>query len=53
MKAKLSPACLREKHSLRVCQKSCVISKKSCCHLRVSEDADEFDGCITKCQEGK
>lgn len=53
MKAKLSPGCLREKHCLRVCQKSSVISKKACSHLRASEETDEFDGGITKCLEGK
>ena len=52
MKAKLSPSCLREKHCLRVCQKSSVISKKDCTHLRGSEESDEFDGCIRKCLEG-
>lgn len=51
MKAKLSPGCLREKHGLRVCQKSSVISKKTCSHPRVSDDVDELDGCITKCLE--
>ncbi|XP_050944510.1 uncharacterized protein LOC103484399 isoform X1 [Cucumis melo] len=51
MKAKLSPSCLREKHCLRVCQKSSVISKKDCTRLRGSEESDEFDGCIKKCLE--
>jgi len=53
MKAKSSPGCLREKHVLRVCQKSSVISKKACSHLRVSDEADELDGYIAKCLEGK
>ncbi|XP_023543812.1 uncharacterized protein LOC111803570 isoform X1 [Cucurbita pepo subsp. pepo] len=51
MKAKLSSSCLREKHGLRVCQKSSVISKKACFLPRVSEETDEFNGCITQCLE--
>lgn len=52
MKAQSSMGCLREKNGLRVCQKSSVITKKACSHVRKSEHTADLDTC-TNCQEGK
>ncbi|XP_012455245.1 uncharacterized protein LOC105776853 isoform X1 [Gossypium raimondii] len=46
MKAKSSTGSLREKNGLRVCQKSSVICKRPCCHVRVSQQGAEFSSCI-------
>ncbi|TYI59535.1 hypothetical protein E1A91_D10G043400v1 [Gossypium mustelinum] len=45
MKAKSSTGSLREKNGLRVCQKSSVICKRPCCHVRVSQQGAEFSSC--------
>lgn len=52
MKTKLSTGALREKKCLGVCQKSSVITKKSCPHITVSRQTAEFDMCIQRCQDG-
>lgn len=52
MKAQSSTGCLREKKGLRVCQKSSVITKKACSHVRKSELTADLDTC-KNCQEGK
>lgn len=53
MKTKLSMGCFKEKNGLHVCQKSSIISKKSCSYVRISEHTAEFDTCIHECQDGK
>lgn len=50
MKAQSSMGCLREKNGLRVCQKSSVITKKACSHVRKSEHTADLNTC-TNCQE--
>lgn len=52
MKAKLCTGTFREKNGLHVCQKSCVISKKTCSHVRVSQQAAELDTFCQSCHEG-
>ncbi|GMI93529.1 SCP1-like small phosphatase 4 [Hibiscus trionum] len=46
MKTKSSTGSLREKNGLRVCQKSSMICKRPCCHVRVSQQGAEFSSCI-------
>ncbi|XP_038995145.1 CTD small phosphatase-like protein 2 [Hibiscus syriacus] len=46
MKAKSSMGSLREKNSFRVCQKSSLICKRPCGHVRVSQQGVEFNTCI-------
>ncbi|XWS12419.1 hypothetical protein CRYUN_Cryun37aG0087900 [Craigia yunnanensis] len=46
MKTKSSTGSLREKNNLRVCQKSSMICKRPCCHVRVSQQGAEFTKCI-------
>ena len=53
MKAKLNADCLRQKTGLHVCQKSSIISKHSCSHIRISPQTDEFESCLQSCQDGK
>ncbi|KAM5587779.1 hypothetical protein ABKV19_006296 [Rosa sericea] len=48
MKAQSSTGCLKEKNGLRVCQKSCVISKQACSYVKRSEHTADFNSC--KCQ---
>ncbi|XVF27387.1 hypothetical protein REPUB_Repub14bG0103000 [Reevesia pubescens] len=45
MKTKSSMSSLREKNGLRVCQKSSMICKRPCCHVRVSQQG-ELSTCI-------
>lgn len=51
MKAQSSTGCLKDKNGLRVCQKSCVISKQACSHVKSSEHTADFNSC--KYQAGK
>ncbi|KAF5738296.1 CTD small phosphatase-like protein 2 [Tripterygium wilfordii] len=46
MKTKINVGSLREKDCLHVCQKSSMISKKSCPRVKVTQQATEFDTCI-------
>ncbi|GMI77725.1 SCP1-like small phosphatase 4 [Hibiscus trionum] len=46
MKTKSSMGSLREKNGLHVCQKSSMICKRPCCHVRVSQQGAEFSSCI-------
>ncbi|XVE88322.1 hypothetical protein DITRI_Ditri19aG0060500 [Diplodiscus trichospermus] len=46
MKTKSSTGSFREKNGLRVCQKSSIICKSSCCCVRVSPQGAEFTACI-------
>ncbi|XP_012450178.1 uncharacterized protein LOC105773085 isoform X2 [Gossypium raimondii] len=46
MKTKSSTVSLRDKNSLRVCQRSSMICKRPCCHVRVSQQGAEFSTCI-------
>ncbi|KAG4195860.1 hypothetical protein ERO13_A06G135600v2 [Gossypium hirsutum] len=46
MKTKSSTVSLRDKNSLRVCQRSSTICKRPCCHVRVSQQGAEFSTCI-------
>ncbi|XP_050370553.1 uncharacterized protein LOC126788593 [Argentina anserina] len=48
MKAQSSTGCLKEKNGLRVCQKSCMISKQSCSYVKRSEYTTDFNSC--KCE---
>eukprot|EP00258_Populus_trichocarpa_P051195 XP_024467214.1 uncharacterized protein LOC18095283 isoform X1 [Populus trichocarpa] len=52
MKTNLNMSSLREKKCLSVCQKSNIISKKSCSQVPVSRQAAESDKCVQKCQDG-
>ncbi|KAJ7014181.1 hypothetical protein NC653_003709 [Populus alba x Populus x berolinensis] len=52
MKTNLNMSSLREKKCLSVCQKSNIISKKSCSQVSVSQQAAESDKCVQKCQDG-
>ncbi|CAO2842254.1 unnamed protein product [Amaranthus hypochondriacus] len=49
MKKKSSVCCLKEKYSLRVCQKSSTISKSS--HVKTSQLTAESGTCCQSCQE--
>ncbi|GMI72962.1 SCP1-like small phosphatase 4 [Hibiscus trionum] len=51
MKTKSSMGSLREKNSLRVCQKSSMICKRPCCHVRVSQQGAELNTCIQNCHD--
>ncbi|KAE8689475.1 CTD small phosphatase-like protein 2 [Hibiscus syriacus] len=51
MKTKSSMGSLREKNSLRVCQKSSMICKRPCCHVRVSHQGAGFNTCIQNCHD--
>ncbi|XP_022715655.1 CTD small phosphatase-like protein 2 isoform X2 [Durio zibethinus] len=46
MKTKSSTGSLREKNGLRVCQRSSMICKRPCCHVRLSQQGTEFCTCI-------
>ncbi|XP_039033920.1 CTD small phosphatase-like protein 2 isoform X2 [Hibiscus syriacus] len=46
MRTNSSTGSLREKNGLRVCQKSSMICKRPCCHVRVSQLEAEFSSCI-------
>ncbi|XP_059669242.1 uncharacterized protein LOC132314373 isoform X2 [Cornus florida] len=46
MTTKSSSGCLREKSGLHVCQKSSMISKNSCSHVRISRQATDFQTSI-------
>ncbi|KAK8612850.1 hypothetical protein V6N13_092954 [Hibiscus sabdariffa] len=46
MKTKSSTGSLREKYSLCVCQRSSMICKRPCSHVRVSQQGAEFNTCI-------
>ncbi|XP_015876363.1 uncharacterized protein LOC107413024 [Ziziphus jujuba] len=46
MKTKSSMCCLREKNGLHVCQRSSIISKKVCSHVRFSEHTANLDTCV-------
>ncbi|XP_043689457.1 CTD small phosphatase-like protein 2-A isoform X3 [Telopea speciosissima] len=48
MKAKSNLDCLREGHSLRLCNKSCKISKNSSQQVRISQQAAELDTDLQK-----
>ncbi|GKU94259.1 hypothetical protein SLEP1_g7780 [Rubroshorea leprosula] len=52
MKTKLSTGSLKEKND-HVCQKSCKISKKSCSHVSISQQAAEFDSSCRSCHNGE
>ncbi|XP_011045315.1 PREDICTED: uncharacterized protein LOC105140257 isoform X1 [Populus euphratica] len=52
MKTNLNMSSIRETNCLSVCQKSNVISKKSYSHVPVSQQPEEFDKCVQKCQDG-
>ncbi|XP_062094675.1 phosphatase PSR1 isoform X2 [Humulus lupulus] len=51
MKTQSSTACLREKNGLRVCQKSSIISKKACSHVRIPDHTADLDACLQSCQD--
>ncbi|KAL5577131.1 hypothetical protein UlMin_018830 [Ulmus minor] len=51
MKTQSSTQCLREKKGLHVCQKSTIISKKACFHVRIPEHTANLDTCIQNCHE--
>ena len=53
MKTKSSAGSVKEKYGLHVCLKSSVISKKSCSHVRISQQTAEFDSCSGDCSDGK
>lgn len=53
MKTKSSTVSLRDKNSLRVCQRSSMICKRSCCHVRDSQQGAEFSTCIQNSHDGK
>ncbi|OMO93911.1 NLI interacting factor [Corchorus capsularis] len=46
MKTKSSTGSLKEKNGLHVCQKSSMISKRTCSSVRVSQQGAEFSTCI-------
>ncbi|KAJ7968855.1 CTD small phosphatase-like protein 2 [Quillaja saponaria] len=46
MKTKVSTGCLREKKDFHVCQKSNIISKRSCSSVRISDQVAELDTSI-------
>ncbi|GFY88627.1 SCP1-like small phosphatase 4 [Actinidia rufa] len=52
MKTKSTTSCVREKHGLRICQKSSMICKNSCSRVRISQAAADFDACIHIGQDG-
>ncbi|KAL9452271.1 hypothetical protein AB3S75_008125 [Citrus x aurantiifolia] len=51
MKTKSSTGSIKEKYGLHVCVKSSVISKKSCSHVRISQQTSEFDSCSGDCSD--
>ncbi|KDO78049.1 hypothetical protein CISIN_1g011481mg [Citrus sinensis] len=51
MKTKSSAGSIKEKYGLHVCVKSSVISKKSCSHVRISQQTAEFDSCSGDCSD--
>ncbi|PON84949.1 Dullard phosphatase domain [Trema orientale] len=51
MKTQSSAGCLREKNGLRVCQKSSIISKKPCSHVRIPERTADVDTCVQNCKD--
>ncbi|XP_057471629.1 uncharacterized protein LOC130760363 isoform X2 [Actinidia eriantha] len=51
MKTKSTTGCLRDQKGLRVCQKSNMISKNSCSHVRISQHVTEFDAGIQNSED--
>ncbi|KAM6552248.1 hypothetical protein CsatB_002056 [Cannabis sativa] len=51
MKTQSSTGCLRERNGLRVCQKSTIISKKTCSHVRIPDHTADLDTCVQSCQD--
>ncbi|KAA8514993.1 hypothetical protein F0562_018220 [Nyssa sinensis] len=51
MKTKSTTDCLREKNGLHVCQKSSMISKNSCSHVKISQEAAKFETRIQNCED--
>ncbi|XWS15919.1 hypothetical protein CRYUN_Cryun34aG0043500 [Craigia yunnanensis] len=52
MKTNSSTGSLREKNGLQVCQKSSMVCKRSCSHVRVSQQGAEFSKCIQNSHDG-
>ncbi|GMH30236.1 hypothetical protein Nepgr_032079 [Nepenthes gracilis] len=44
--------CLREKNGLQICKKSNFISKRTCCHVKISQLAAELSTCAHNCEDG-